>query len=172
MTNLDKIAKEYLSSKICGKCSMHEECDKGQVACIDVEIFKGGYKTCNEELTALINTERERQEKCNDIHLRTIAELEKENDSLKETIRKGTFCGDWNDDVHACQMYLKHEELQECINQLTKARKLIQKMKCCGNCKYNSYWGNEMHCNYGLKEALQKDKLVECKNMNKWEVKE
>ena len=49
MTNLDKIAKEYLSSKICGKCSMYEECDKGQVSCIDVEIFKGGYKTCMKE---------------------------------------------------------------------------------------------------------------------------
>lgn len=129
-------------------------------------------KKHNEKLTALINAERERQEKCNDIHLRTIAELEKENEGLKETIRKGTSCGDWNDDVHTCQMYLKQEQLQECINQLTKARKLIQKMKCCENCKYNFYWGNEIHCNFGLKEALQKDKLVECKNMNKWEVKE
>lgn len=48
----------------------------------------------------------------------------------------------------------------------------IEKMKCCENCKYNSYWGNELHCNYGLKEALQEDKLVECKNMDKWEIKE
>lgn len=48
----------------------------------------------------------------------------------------------------------------------------INKMKCCENCKYNSYWGNELHCNYGLKEALQKDELVECENMDKWEMKE
>ena len=48
----------------------------------------------------------------------------------------------------------------------------IEKMKCCENCKYNSYWGNELHCNYGLKEALQEDKLVECKDMDKWEIKE
>lgn len=48
----------------------------------------------------------------------------------------------------------------------------IEKMKCCENCKYNSYWGNELHCNYGLKEALQEDKLVECNKMDKWEIKE
>ena len=48
----------------------------------------------------------------------------------------------------------------------------LGKMKCCENCKYNSYWGNELHCNYGLKEAWQEDKLVECKNMDKWEIKE
>ena len=48
----------------------------------------------------------------------------------------------------------------------------IEKMKCCENCKYNSYWGNELHCNYGLKEALLEDKLVECKEMDKWEIKE
>jgi hypothetical protein len=45
-------------------------------------------------------------------------------------------------------------------------------MKCCENCKYNSYWGDELHCNYGLKEAIQEDKLVECNNMDKWEIKE
>lgn len=49
MDNLDKIAKEHLSSKICGKCSMYEECAKGQVACVDIEIFKAGYKACMEE---------------------------------------------------------------------------------------------------------------------------
>ena len=48
----------------------------------------------------------------------------------------------------------------------------IEKMKCCENCKYNSYWGNELHCNYGLKEVLQEDKLVECNKMDKWEIKE
>lgn len=47
---------------------------------------------------------------------------------LEETIRKGTSCGDWNDDVHACQMYLKHEELQEYIYQLTEAKEIIQKL--------------------------------------------
>lgn len=58
---------------------------------------------------------------------------------------------------------------RDCIIELNKQ---IDKMKCCQNCKYNSYWGDELHCNYGLKEALQEDKLVECKNMDKWEIKE
>ena len=40
-------------------------------------------KKRKEELIALINAERERQEKCDDVHLRTIAELEKENGNLK-----------------------------------------------------------------------------------------
>ena len=63
-----------------------------------------------------------------------------------------------------------------CIQTLTKEnaelKVQIEKMKCCENCKYNSYWGNELHCNYGLEEALQEDKLVECNKMDKWEIKE
>lgn len=46
----------------------------------------------------------------------------------------------------------------------------IEKMKCCENCKYHSFWGDELKCNYGLKEALQEDKFVECKNKDKWEI--
>lgn len=61
------------------------------------------------------------------------------------------------------------EELEE---ENEKLKEQIEKMKCCENCKYNSYWGNELHCNYGLKEALQEDKLVECDKMDKWEIKE
>lgn len=64
----------------------------------------------------------------------------------------------------------KHEKWEIKENEQLKAQ--IEKMKCCENCKYNSYWGDELHCNYGLKEALQEDKLVECKNMDKWEIKE
>lgn len=40
----------------------------------------------NEELIALINAERERQEKCDDVHLRKITDLEKENAELKEKV--------------------------------------------------------------------------------------
>ena len=61
------------------------------------------------------------------------------------------------------------ENLNKSVQELEAQ---IEKMKCCENCKYNSYWGDELHCNYGLKEALQEDKLVECKNMDKWEIKE
>lgn len=41
-----------------------------------------------EELIALINAERERQEKCDDVHLRKIADLEKENAELKSELSK------------------------------------------------------------------------------------
>lgn len=54
---------------------------------------------------------------------------------------------------------------------ITDLEKQIEKMKCCQNCKYSSYWGNEVHCNYGLKEAVLEDKLVECHDMDKWELK-
>ena len=46
------------------------------------------------------------------------------------------------------------------------------KLRNCMNCKYHSFWGDELKCNYGLKEALQEDKLVECHNLDKWEMKE
>ena len=46
------------------------------------------------------------------------------------------------------------------------------KLRNCMNCKYHSFWGDELKCNYGLKEALQEDKLVECHNLDKWEMNE
>ena len=59
----------------------------------NLRIFKNGYlagvesrEKRIEELIALINAERERQEKCDDVHLRTIATLEKENAELKDGI--------------------------------------------------------------------------------------
>lgn len=69
---------------------------------------------------------------------------------------------------HALEAFIKGIVAEE----TKELQKQVDKMKCCENCKYNSYWGNELHCNYGLKEALQEDKLVECKNMDKWKLKE
>ncbi len=67
----------------------------------------------------------------------------------------------------------REKNLNQCMSDNNEQlREQVEKMKCCENCKYNSYWGNELHCNYGLKEALQEDKLIECKNMDKWEIKE
>ena len=63
-------------------------------------------------------------------------------------------------------------ELHSSNKEIIELKEQIVKMKCCENCKYNSYWGDELHCNYGLKEAIQEDKLVECNNMDKWEIKE
>ena len=51
------------------------------------------------------------------------------------------------------------------------AEYLLQKLICCENCDYHSYWGDELKCNYGLKEALVEDKLVECHNFDKWKMK-
>lgn len=67
----------------------------------------------NAELLALINAERERQEKCNDIHLRTIADLEKENAELKK------FKQD-------CETSICRADCQYNYEQLTKAKEIIR----------------------------------------------
>ena len=66
------------------------------------------------ELIALINAERERQEKCDDVHLRTIAELEKENAELKKQLEMSNKV--YNDNLD----YSHHIE-----EQLTKAKEII-----------------------------------------------
>jgi hypothetical protein len=58
-----------------------------------------------------------------------IAELEKENAELKETLKTYNGCGDWDNDFHTCRVYLQREELQDCIEQLTKATEIIKKLK-------------------------------------------
>ena len=65
-----------------------------------------------------------------------------------------------------------NKDKRRLIRRKNELEEQIDKMKCCENCKYNSYWGNELHCNYGLKEAMQEDKLVECKDMDRWELAE
>ena len=85
----------------------------------------------------------------------------------RENLRKskqGSLCECYD------EAFIKGYELSK--KRILELEQQIEKMKCCENCKYNSYWGNELHCNYGLKEALQEDKLVECKNMDKWEIRE
>ena len=63
------------------------------------------------------------------------------------------------------------ENLDEAVERIEKLEKIILKLRNCENCKYHSFWGDELKCNYGLKEALQEDKLVECHNLDKWEMK-
>jgi len=103
-----------------------------------------------------------------------------------EVIVKPIFTTMFNSNFSACEYgiecYKKGMEYQgikelaiendNLIKQVRKLEQQIEEMKCCENCKYNSYWGNELHCNYGLKEALKEDKLVECNKMDKWEIKE
>ena len=55
-----------------------------------------------------------------------IADLEKENAELTETLKTYNGCGDWDNDFHTCRVYLQHEELQMYIDQLTKAKEIIR----------------------------------------------
>ena len=72
--------------------------------------------------------------------------------------------------IKACG--LKDMRIKELEVKVDELEKQIEKLKCCENCKYNSYWDNELHCNYGMKEALVEDRLVECHGLDKWEIKE
>ena len=61
------------------------------------------------------------------ITLKGIADLEKENAELKETLKTYNGCGDWDNDFHTCRVYLQHEELQDYMEQLTKAKELLNR---------------------------------------------
>lgn len=54
-----------------------------------------------------------------------VKELEEENAELKETLKTYNGCGDWDNDFHTCRVYLQHEELQMYIDQLTKAKEIM-----------------------------------------------
>ena len=72
----------------------------------------------NAKLIALINAERERQEKCDDVHLRKIAELEKENAELKAFRRD---CIKLTEDN-----VVMAKQRGEIAAQLTKAKEIIK----------------------------------------------
>lgn len=73
----------------------------------------------NEKLIALINAERGRHEKCDDVHLRKIAELEKENAELKENNKS------YKEIIDSSSASLMREKLRG-YKQRTKAREIIQ----------------------------------------------
>lgn len=108
---LKQEAEEWLNKwELCNKCENKVDCISNFSYCKKVVLQS--YLASAEprekriaELIALINAERERQEKCDDVHLRTIADLEKENAEL----RSG--CG---------MCYRKDKE------QLTKAKEIIK----------------------------------------------
>lgn len=97
----------------------------------------------NEELLALINAERKRQEQCDDIHLKKIADIEKENADLQQKYLEESF--------EKAKLVKENAELKEkneanengakmyaefyfdTNNQLTKAKDLLKKfLKYCG----------------------------------------
>lgn len=51
-------------------------------------------------------------------------QLLKENTDLKN-LKVCNSCGDWNDDVHACQMYVRQEELYELAHKNEKLKNII-----------------------------------------------
>ena len=51
-------------------------------------------------------------------------QLLKENTDLKN-LKVCNSCGDWNDDVHACQMYVRQEELYELTHENEKLKNII-----------------------------------------------
>lgn len=117
----------------------------------------------NDEIKKL----KEQLEQANNRLAQHIVELQKdkgrlidENNKLLDVINE--------QDVKIADL---EEQNSQMFNTIALQEQQIEKMKCCENCKYNSYWGDELHCNYGLKEALQEDKLVECHNLDKWEIK-
>lgn len=63
-----------------------------------------------------------------EIICKNLVELEKENAELKEQLKSYNGCGDWDNDFHTCRVYLQHEELQECMEQLTKAKDILQRL--------------------------------------------
>ena len=127
----------------------------------DIKLEKVDDKTAYENLLVKY---AELENKIADIKANCDLAIEGRDIKIKElelelTVEKDQHQEEINLHLHA-EDYIKSLEQQ------------IEKMKCCENCKYNSYWGNELHCNYGLKEALQEDKLVECHNLDKWKLKE
>ena len=75
------------------------------------------------ELEALIHAERKRQEQCDDIHLRKIAELEKENAELKNKLEHRN-CLDCSN--HSSKLRLRTLELEK---EIADAKKLLRRLK-------------------------------------------
>lgn len=86
--------------------------------------FQRQYKE-NAELKKSVNNWL-KYEKETQYHKSIIKDLKTEIAELKETLKTYNGCGDWDNDFHACRVYLQHEELQKYVDQLTKAKKLLK----------------------------------------------
>ena len=74
-------------------------------------------------------------------------------------------CGDWNNDVHACQMYIRQEEIEKLAHENEQLKAQIEKMKCCGNCKYQVCDESGEFCDYKGMSGISGD-------CDKWQLKE
>jgi hypothetical protein len=81
------------------------------------------------ELIDLIHAERKRQEQCDDIHLRKIAELEKENAELKKEVELWKKASE-NNSYKAFQLQEENKSLTNIkniyIGDLLKAKELLK----------------------------------------------
>lgn len=118
---LKQEAEEWLNKwELCNKCENKVDCISNFSYCKKV-VLQSYLASAEprekriEELIALINAERERQEKCDDVHLRTIADLEKENAELK---------ADNTEWERASDRWKSVYELTN--NQLTNAKEIIK----------------------------------------------
>ena len=93
-------------------------------------------KIYNEELYRLINAERKRQEQCDDVHLRKIAELEKENEELK---LKEKLAGAERARDNLVQLgFPTFQSCKKYADKLTEAKEIIRKFVEWANWQGNS----------------------------------
>ena len=60
------------------------------------------------------------------------------------------------------------KNLAELEKENAELKELIEKMKCCENCKYHSFWGDELKCN-----LPSYDEQFNClDSKDKWELAE
>ena len=61
---------------------------------------------------------------------------------------------------------LREEENKGISGKIAELEMLVQKLKCCENCKHHSFWGDELKCN-----LINYDDEFEClKTKSKWEL--
>ena len=85
-------------------------------------------------------------------------EIEKKASEFAERVRRHSM---------ATHSHISADNIKEAY--ISGTLYLINKLKCCENCKHHCFFGNELQCCYGIKEALLFDKLIECRDLDKWE---
>ena len=68
-----------------------------------------------------------------------LTEKDKQNAELKRERETINPCGDWNSDVHMCQMYVTHDEIQDYCHEIAELKAQIEKMKNCLNKWYKQH---------------------------------
>ena len=91
-----------------------------------------------------------------------IKSLEKENTELKAKLKEGEVFIENILKASADNL----NEFFELRKENEELKKLIEKMKCCENCKYHSFWGDELKCN--LPSYDEQFKCLDSKD--KWEL--